>query len=187
MPKLWSQTIEDHRHAVQAAILEAAWELVAAHGPMSVTMSQVAERAGIGRATLYKYFPDVEAILFAWHERHIAAHLHELSEIQGDPLGRLEAVLETYALITHRRRDHGADLGAMLHRGEHAARAQQHLTEFVRGLLADAVHSGDVRDDMPVDELANYCLHALSAAATMESAESVRRLVGLVLVGIRAV
>lgn len=34
-----------------------------------MTMSRIAEEIGIGRATLYKYFPDVEAILLAWHER----------------------------------------------------------------------------------------------------------------------
>ena len=38
-------------------------------------MSQIAEQTGIGRATLYKYFPDVEAILLAWHERQVTGHL----------------------------------------------------------------------------------------------------------------
>jgi AcrR family transcriptional regulator len=55
----------------------------------------------IGRATLYKYFPDVEAILFAWHERHITGRLEHLAEVRDqadDAGGRLEAVLETYAL-----------------------------------------------------------------------------------------
>jgi AcrR family transcriptional regulator len=37
-------------------------------------MSQIAAETGIGRATLYKYFPDVEAILVAWHERQVAEH-----------------------------------------------------------------------------------------------------------------
>jgi hypothetical protein len=27
---------------------------------------------GIGQATLYKYFPDIEAILHAWRQRHVA-------------------------------------------------------------------------------------------------------------------
>ncbi len=69
MPKLWNETIEAHSRAVRDAILETTWALVAEHGLRSVTMSQIAEETGIGRATLYKYFPDVEAILLAWHER----------------------------------------------------------------------------------------------------------------------
>ena len=43
-------------------------------------MLQIAAATGIGRATLYKYFPDVEAIMVAWHERHIARHLRLLAE-----------------------------------------------------------------------------------------------------------
>jgi AcrR family transcriptional regulator len=45
------------------AILDTTAALVAEGGLLSVTMSRIAEEAGIGRATLYKYFPDVEAIL----------------------------------------------------------------------------------------------------------------------------
>ncbi len=41
-------------------------------------MLQIAEEAGIGRATPYKYFSDAEAILLAWHERQISAHLLEM-------------------------------------------------------------------------------------------------------------
>src|ERR1700710_1207630 len=99
MPKLWSETIEEHRTAVREAILETTATLAFEHGPHSVTMSQVAERAGIGRATLYKYFPDVEAILVAWHERQIAHHMERLHQAAhgtvDDPLSALETALET--------------------------------------------------------------------------------------------
>jgi hypothetical protein len=63
VPKLWNETIEAHRAAVREATLDTAAALVAEHGLRSVTMSQIAEQTGIGRATLYKYFPDVEAFL----------------------------------------------------------------------------------------------------------------------------
>src|SRR5712664_3407333 len=88
MPKLWNDTIEAHRQEVSDAILETAVGLVAEQGLRSVTMLQIAEKTGIGRATLYKYFPDVEAILSAWHERHVDAHLKHLSAIRdqaGEP------------------------------------------------------------------------------------------------------
>jgi AcrR family transcriptional regulator len=38
-------------------------------------MSDIAEATGIGRATLYKYFLDLETILSAWHQRQVEAHL----------------------------------------------------------------------------------------------------------------
>src|SRR5215216_4580511 len=147
MPKLWNETIQAHRREVRDAILETTWALVAEHGLLSVTMSQIAEKTGIGRATLYKYFPDVEAILLAWHERHVTGHLEYLAEVRdqaGDAGERLEAVLEAYALISHEH--HGIELGtelaALLHRGEHVARAQQQLRDMIRDLLSEAAETG---------------------------------------------
>jgi len=188
VPKLWNETIEAHRHAVREAILETTWALVTEHGLTSVTMSQIAEKTGVGRATLYKYFPDVEAILFAWHQRQVTSHLEHLAEIRdqaGDAGERLAAVLDEYALISHRREHHGTELAALLHRGEHVARAQQQLTDFIRDLLIEVRATGDLRDDVSPDELASYCLHALTAASSLPSKAAVRRLVTVTLAGLR--
>ena len=187
MPKLWSDTIEAHRRDVSAAILDATAGLVAEHGIAAVTMSQVAETAGIGRATLYKYFPDVESILAAWHEGQITRHLQQLVDVRdraGTAAERLRAVLEAYALMTHHRPP-GTDVTAFLHRGAHVAQAQQQLSRFVRNLIADAVRAGDLRTDVPPQELADYCLHALSAAGSVSSKAAVRRLVAVTLAGLR--
>src|SRR5215212_4814057 len=186
VPKLWSETIEAHRREVRDAILETTWALVAEHGLRSVTMSQIAEKTGIGRATLYKYFPDVEAILLAWHERHVTGHLEHLAEVRdqaGDARERLEAVLGAYALIEHKRP--ATELAALLHRGEHVAQAQQHLTDIIRDLLTEAAETGDVRGDIASEELASYCLHALAAASSLPSKAAVRRLVRVTLAGLR--
>src|SRR6266566_8124543 len=110
VPKLWTETIEEHRRAVREATLDTTAALVAEHGLASVTMSRIAEETGIGRATLYKYFPDVEAILVAWHERQINRHLDYLAEVRdraGAPGGRLQAVLEAYAHLARVPRSPG--------------------------------------------------------------------------------
>ena len=186
VPRLWNETIESHRRAVRDATLDTTAALVAVQGLRSVTMSQIAEETGIGRATLYKYFPDVEAILVAWHERHVSSHLEHLAAIRdqaGDPTERLKAVLEAFALIQHKR--HATELGALLHREEHVSRAQQHLSDLIRDLLIEGTQAGDVRDDVAPDELASYCLHALAAASTLPSEAAVHRLVAVTLAGIR--
>lgn len=193
VPRLWTDTIEAHRRAVRDAALETTAALVAEHGLASLTMSQIAERTGIGRATLYKYFPDVEAILVAWHERHeqhVARHLENLVEVRdhagGDPRRRLEAVLEAHALITHgvTHAHLGAELTTLLPRDGHVAGARQHLHDFVRDLLAEAATAGQVRGDVAPDELAAYCLHALMAAPGLPSEAAVRRLVVITLAGL---
>ena len=194
MPKPWNETIEAHRREVRDAILDTTAALVAEHGLRSVTMSQIAEKTGIGRATLYKYFLNVEAILFAWHERQITDHLEYLAEVRdqaGDPSERLEAVLEAYALISHDiphhsiHQHHNAELAAVLHRSKQATRADQQLRDMIQDLLAEAAETGDLRDDVAPDELASYCLHALTAASSLPSKAAVRRLVTVILAGLR--
>src|SRR5258707_6799534 len=159
MPKLWDETIDTHRRAVRDAVLASTAALAAAHGPLSVTMSQIAEESGIGRATLYKYFPDVETILLAWHERQVTCHLAQLASVSdgaGDARERLEAVLGAFALISHEHKHHGSGIVALLHRGDHVVDAERQLNHFVRDLIAEGVRTGDFRDDVAPLELANY-------------------------------
>jgi AcrR family transcriptional regulator len=189
VPRLWNDTIEAHRREVRAATLDTTAALVAEHGLRSVTMSQIAEETGIGRATLYKYFPDVEAILLAWHERQVSGHLEYLAQTRdqaGDAGERLEAVLEAYALISHESHGHhNRELAAFLHRDKHVAQAEHELRKMIRDLLTEAAKTGDLRDDVAPDELAGYCLHALTAANTLPSKAAVRRLVNVTLTGLR--
>jgi AcrR family transcriptional regulator len=189
VPKLWNTTIEGHRAAVRNSILDATLALVAERGLRAVTMAEIASRAGIGRATLYKYFGDAEAILRAWHEREIGRHLAEVAAIQdghGDAWTRLETLLERYAAGAHAGRgSHDAELAAVLHRDEQVAAARQRLRRLIGELIAEAVADGAVRDDVAPDELAAYCLAALSAADQSSSRAALRRLVAVTLAGLR--
>jgi AcrR family transcriptional regulator len=188
VPKLWDSTIETHRQAVHDAIQNAAWALVAERGLSGVTMSQIAGQAGIGRATLYKYYPDVESIVDAWHQRHLTEHLAHLAALRDRPGSageRLRAVLDAYAVICQRRDEHAADLRALLHRGDRTAPAERELTDLVSGVLAEAAAAGEVRADVPATELAAYCRHALAAAADLPDQDAVRRLVAVTVDGLR--
>jgi AcrR family transcriptional regulator len=189
VPKLWTETIETHRSEVRDAILDTTTALVAEHGLLSVTMSQIAEETGIGRATLYKYFPDVEAILHVWHQRQISGHLEYLTEVRdqaGDAGERLEAVLEAFALISRESRGHhDTEFAALLHQDEPVARAQHQVRGMIRDLLVEAAETGHVRDDVTPDELADYCLDALGGASRQRSKAAVHRLVTVTLAGLR--
>ena len=99
--------------------------------------------------------------------------------------GRLRAALEAYAGIARQR--HGGELAALLHQGEHVTHAERHLHGMLQHLLAEAVEAGDVRSDVPPAELAQYCLHALTAATALTSQAAVTRLVAVTLDGLRPV
>jgi len=186
VPKLWDETIDAHRRAVRDATLDAAAELVAEQGLRAVTMSRIAERTGIGRATLYKYFSDVEAVLAAWHERQVHGHMRQLAGLRdrgGSARARLDSVLEAYAFIQHEH--HEGELTARLHQAPHMDHAQQHLREFIGDLIAEGAAAGDLRDDVAADELASFCLNALAGASSLPSKAAVRRLVAVARDGLR--
>lgn len=172
--------------------MDATVDLAAQHGPLNVTMSQVAEGAGIGRATLYKYFSSVEEILHAWHERQVNEHLALLGAIaerEAPPAQRLAELLEAYARIRRdriARHPRGAhEMAALLHGGDRLAPAEQQLRDLVRDLLAAAAADGQVRSDVPADELAAFCLQALGAASELRSDAATRRLARLVVDAVR--
>ena len=194
MPKLWDETIEAHRQSVQDATLETTAQLVAERGLRGVTMSEIAQKTGIGRATLYKYFANVETILAAWHQRQIRQHLTHLGEVRDraqEPEDRLEAVLTAFAHIQRDRarhghgQPHGSELAILLHTDDQLAQAQHEVHEMIGELITDAATAGTIRSDVSSDELAGYCIHALEAARHTPSEEAVSRLVMLTLNGIR--
>ncbi|MGI8517493.1 MAG: TetR/AcrR family transcriptional regulator [Acidimicrobiia bacterium] len=187
MPRLWNETIEAHRHEVEQAIMDTTAELVGKQGLSSVTMSQIASQTGIGRATLYKYFPNVDTILSTWHQRQINGHLAQLVNVRdqaADP-GKLEAVLLGYALIFRQSRHHrNSGLAAFLHRDHQVASAKRKLHTMIRDLVSAAAEAGVVRGDIAPDELASYCIEAITAASSMPSKTAVRRLVTVILAGL---
>ncbi|WP_372448895.1 SbtR family transcriptional regulator [Saccharopolyspora endophytica] len=105
---------------------------------------------------------------------------------QGNPhhgAEQPEAVLKEFAQISYQR--HGTELAALLHRGEHVTDAQQHLSAFLQHLIAEGGQTGELRDDVAPAELANFCLHSLTAAAGLPSQEAVQRLVTVTMSGLR--
>jgi AcrR family transcriptional regulator len=109
MPSKWSDLLDRHRAELRERILAAALELLRERGMAGLTMSALAERAEISRATLYHHFPDIDAVLAAWVgaeiERSLEVLMREAAQIPA-PLDRLQylvdAQLTTFASHNHR-------------------------------------------------------------------------------------
>lgn len=185
MPKLWHDTISAHRNAVADAIMDRTAAIAAHEGLTALNMARIATETGIGRATLYKYFKDVEDILAAWHRRQVAAHLADLETVRSraaGPLQALEAVLLAY--LSHSAHDHHGSLGRLLHAMPHVEEAQRHLAAFIASIIAEAIAAGDLPGSASADECARYALAALQAPIASKAAAA--RLVRLVLTGLGA-
>ncbi|WP_109522582.1 TetR/AcrR family transcriptional regulator [Nocardia aurea] len=74
---------ERKRRRAREAIIKAAFDLFATHGFSAVTVTEIAERAEVGRTTFFRYFGDKQEVVFA-DEQHM---LDELLALEGvDPL-----------------------------------------------------------------------------------------------------
>src|SRR5918999_173611 len=86
-----------HEQATRLRIIEAAIGLHGTVGPARTTISAIAERAGVRRATVYRHFPDERALFLgcsgAWRERHPVPDPSTWSAI-ADPPARVEAALD---------------------------------------------------------------------------------------------
>ncbi|WP_433862020.1 TetR/AcrR family transcriptional regulator [Streptomyces sp. L7] len=165
------------------AILDATAHLVHRDGVAGLTMTALAEASGVGRATLYRYVPDVGSALEAWQQREVANHLQRLRTIAGDsaPADRLENVLMGYArLRSHRHGDDGS-----LHDTARLAPAEGEVCDLLAGIIEDAAHDGLARADIQPRVLAAYATGALGAAAMLPEPSAATRLAALVTESIR--
>lgn len=161
MPKIWADTVEEHRASVVEAILDAAEATRAADGLAGMTMSAIALRAGIGRATLYKYFASVDAIVDACHARQVRQQLQHLVTHTESASPTVQALTE---LIVAQRRSHA-----------HRDRGDAHdldgdrneivavLARFLERLADNAA----IRADLPYDQLAAWIMHTAHAPGSI--------------------
>src|SRR3712207_3813941 len=84
------------QRATRRRIVEATVELHRTLGPAHTTISEIAQRAGVNRLTVYNHFPDITDLLKAcsrsWTERHPAPDPTPWAQIR-DPQERLRAAL----------------------------------------------------------------------------------------------
>jgi AcrR family transcriptional regulator len=84
------------QRATRRRIVEATVELHRTQGPANTTISEIAQRAGVNRLTIYNHFPDIADLLKAcskhWTERHPAPDPAPWAEI-SDPQERLRTAL----------------------------------------------------------------------------------------------
>jgi hypothetical protein len=72
-----------------------------------------------------------------------------------------------------------------VHQDEHIASPEHRLHQIIRDVLVEGINADLVRDDVPPDELANYCLGALTVAGGLRDPVGVQRLVAMTLAGLR--
>lgn len=139
------------------AVLRAGRELLDAEGPDAVTHLRIGEATGIARTTIYRHWPDREALLAAvLTETSTAEAPFDTGELRGD----LHLYLEQLRRGTAGRRErHG--MAHVMARAEtdgtfadlRRERVERRIAPL-RDLLRRAVERGELPADLDVDEAA---------------------------------
>jgi AcrR family transcriptional regulator len=155
-------------------ILDAAASCVVAYGIDRVTLAEIARRAGVSRPTIYRRWPDTQALLAALLTARIVGVLRD---VPSRGAGR-EALVERIVGVAERLRHddvvmsvfHSAPELAMVYIAERLGTSQQILINAVAAELKVAQRDGSVRAADP-RQLAAMCL--LITQSTIQSSQIV--------------
>jgi AcrR family transcriptional regulator len=170
-------------------ILEVARDAFAEDG-LSVTLDEIARRAGVGVGTIYRRFPDKEQLIDALFE-------DRMQEFAAEAETAMQADDPWIALVTFLERateQHACDRGfkevalSGSHGLERVARARALMFPLVSTLVARAQADGSLRADVdPTDiPLLQLMLGSLSECTRNVDPDVWRRFLGIVTDGLRA-
>ncbi|MDI2128301.1 TetR/AcrR family transcriptional regulator [Yinghuangia seranimata] len=172
-------------------VLAAAREVFAESGP-DASLNEIARRAGVGPGTLYRHFPNRQALLAAVIQERVdalCAHAGRLAE-PGPEGPTADAALAEWlaAFLAHARLNHGIGAAAMAaHDEEFGADCHGRIFAAAASVLERAQREGTARSDVTVDDLVQLVVGlALSANQYGDEAQPAR-LLALVLDGVHGV
>ncbi len=169
---------------VAAAILEGAARTLAVQGP-GASMSDVAASAGVARATVYRYFPNRQALLdelalLALREadqRIASARIHEVP------------TEEAISRVVRALADIGDAFIVLAQQRARPAEFERTLAVPLRQLFERGQASGDIRDDIAVswltEALLGITLSVLTSKPSQGREDSVAAIASLFLDGAR--
>ena len=154
---------ERNKQKVTERIVAVAMELFKANGCQQTTMDEIADKAEISRGTLFNYFPSKDALLLPWGQEILEIYLKpKLAEyLETKPktidvlkflfVGMSESVLEAPDLMR-------AFVGEALkpNNKPQIERTRTGMQEVFVQVLCYGQNRGDVRSDIPLEDLAGY-------------------------------
>ncbi len=153
----------------QAAILHASAELILDHGLGDVSMDTIAERAGVSKATIYRWWPTKEALaLDALYAEWEPPEPTDTGTLRGD---LLDLLLPWVRLV--RARPYGRVIGTFITKArsdpgfaaEYVSRVVEPRRDAARALFTRAVQRGEIpagtRVEVVLDLLYGALYHRL--------------------------
>ena len=145
---MMGESLASHRELTRARLFEALGSLMGEQSFESITMSQIAERAGVGRTAVYNHFADKEVLLLAYMREvtsEFARILTQRLDAEPDPLMRLRIYVRSHLQMIGR---YHVKAGMGLRRqmsGQGASHLHDHagiVGELLIGILDEAMERG---------------------------------------------
>ncbi len=171
----------------RSLLLDAADKVFAEHG-IHVALELVTTQAGVSRATLYRNFPDRDALMSALLERTFEKLETQALQLQGRSDG-LFSVLEQMALLVAESAPVSDHWRATDRNGPALAGAQKRLTRLVKPLLEHAISTGTCRADLTAKDVilvSSMLGSGLRGRTPAERRSLSRRALQLLIDGLRA-
>jgi len=120
-----------------------------------VSMAEISRRAGVGMATLYRNFPGRQELLEALYTDEVDAVCESAATIDGEtPGAALVAWLHRFSAFSTSKRHIAAELLKQTDRSNPLFKNNRtRVLAAGRPLLAAAQHSGEVRDDLTLEQI----------------------------------
>jgi TetR/AcrR family transcriptional regulator, mexCD-oprJ operon repressor len=140
------------RDRTAAAIIDSAATILAERGE-GASMEEIASAAGIGRATLYRYFPNREELLEAMAAASIQELAARIKEAHLDAVSFEEAIARLARAIIATGSKYIALNGDSAKYTDAYPDFDVEVTEPIRALFRRAIADGYLREDLPPDLL----------------------------------
>jgi TetR/AcrR family transcriptional repressor of mexCD-oprJ operon len=160
------------RDRIAAGILDTAAALLAVRGE-SASMAEIADAAGVSRATLYRYFPSRDALLRGLAEAASAELRERIADAELDTIPVQEAI----ARLTRGFVLAGSKYVALTHTGHKPAdsgQTERDLAEPVYRLLHRGIADGTLRSDLPPEVLVQIFSGLLETAIRISGPGGIR-------------
>lgn len=155
----------------------------------TVSLDEIARRAGVGIGTLYRHFPTRDAIVEAVYRREVrqladsatdlpaslpaGEALHRWMRLFVDYVATKKVIVSALSTIVSGAPDFYASSGVL-------------ITDAVSGLVSRAIASGDIRPDVDPGDLLRALVGFTYAAGGPDWQASALRLIDILMDGLRA-
>lgn len=155
-------------------IVAAAREVFGIHGD-NATLTDVAAQAGVGNATLYRHFPNRQALAAAVYEdifiTEVEPVITELMESAAPRASFLDVIERLTEVMVEQR----PLLSSLDHLAELTVELFHRNSELVEAIVAKGQSQGDLRPDLTADDVATFVAMVTTASVALDQPPELRR------------